>query len=81
MPQLPLTVRWSRGTRSSRLNLDGTPIQFALALGHPTVPLQFLSEAGNPDMSHSEAQEFVAKPFARFRALLQLQGDLDSILT
>ena len=44
------------GIRSSRLNLDGTPIQFALALGNPTVPLQFLSEAGNPDMSHSEAQ-------------------------
>ena len=47
------------GTRSSRLNLDGTPIQFALALGHPTVPLQFLSEAGNPDMSHSEARIFI----------------------
>ncbi|MHB1793971.1 MAG: hypothetical protein ACYCPO_03300 [Acidobacteriaceae bacterium] len=68
------------GTRSSRLNLDGTPIQFALALGHPTVPLQFLSEAGNPDMSHSEALEFIDETVRALSALLQLHGDLDSIL-
>lgn len=68
------------GLRSSRLNLDGTPIQFALALGHPTVPLQFLSEAGNPDMSHSEAREFIDETVRALSALLQLHGDLDSIL-
>ena len=68
------------GIRSSRLNLDGTPIQFALALGNPTVPLQFLSEAGNPDMSHSEAQEFIGETVRSLSALLKLQGDLDSIL-
>ncbi len=70
-----------RGTRSSRLNLDGTPIQFALALGPPTVPLQFLSEAGNPDMSHSEAREFVDETVRALDALLQLHGDIDSVLT
>ncbi len=68
------------GIRSSRLNLDGTPIQFALALGNPTVPLQFLSEAGNPDMSHSEAREFIGETVRSLSALLKLQGDLDSIL-
>jgi hypothetical protein len=68
------------GTRSSRLNLDGTPIQFALALGHPIVPLQFLSEAGNPDMSHSEAREFIDETVRALAGLLQLRGDLDSIL-
>lgn len=68
------------GTRSSRLNLDGTPIQFALALGHPTVPLQFLSEAGNPDMSHSDAGEFIDETVRALSALLHLRGDLNSIL-
>lgn len=69
------------GTRSSRLNLDGTPIQFALALGHPTVPLQFLSEAGNPDMSHFETREFIDELVRALSALLQLPGDLDSVLS
>jgi hypothetical protein len=68
------------GTRSSRLNLDGTPIQFALALGHPTVPLQFLSEAGDPGLSHSESTEFVEETVRALSALLRLQGDLDSVL-
>ncbi|MGB8478337.1 MAG: hypothetical protein WCE63_05800 [Acidobacteriaceae bacterium] len=68
------------GTRSSRLNLDGTPIQFALALGHPTVPLQFLSEAGNPDMSHSEAREFIDDTVRALSRLLNLHGDLNSVL-
>lgn len=68
------------GIRSSRLNLDGTPIQFALALGHPTVPLQFLSEAGNPDMSRSEAREFIDQTVRALSALLHLNGDLDSVL-
>jgi hypothetical protein len=68
------------GTRSSRLNLDGTPIQFALALGQPTVPLQFLSEAGNPDMSHSGAREFIDETLRALSDLLQLHGDLDSVL-
>ena len=68
------------GIHSSRLNLDGTPIQFALALGHPTVPLQFLSEAGNPDMSHFEARQFIGKTVRALSALLRLNGDLDSIL-
>jgi hypothetical protein len=67
------------GTRSSRLNLDGTPIQFALALGHPTVPLQFLSEAGEPGLSHSESAEFVEETVRALSALLRLQGDLDSV--
>jgi hypothetical protein len=68
------------GTRSSRLNLDGTPIQFALALGHPTVPLQFLSEAGDPGMSHTENRAFIEETVRALSALLQLRGDLDSIL-
>ena len=68
------------GARSSRLNIDGTPIQFALALGHPTVPLQFLSEAGNRDMSHSEAREFIDETVRALSGLLYLRGDLDSIL-
>jgi hypothetical protein len=68
------------GTRSSRLNLDGTPIQFALDLGHSTVPLQFLSEAGEPNMSHSESREFIDETVRELSALLQLRGDLDSIL-
>ena len=68
------------GTRSSRLNLDGTPIQFALALGHPTVPLQFLSEVGDPGLSHSQASEFIDETVRALSALLRLHGDLDSIL-
>ena len=68
------------GTRSSRLNLDGTPIQFALALGHPTVPLQFLSEVGDPGLSHSQASEFIDETVRALSALLGLHGDLDSIL-
>jgi hypothetical protein len=68
------------GTRSSRLNLDGTPIQFALALGRPTVPLQFLSETGNPSMSYSEAREFIDKTVRALSALLRLDGHVDSIL-
>ncbi|MFZ0515640.1 MAG: hypothetical protein WBG23_04785 [Acidobacteriaceae bacterium] len=68
------------GTRSSRLNLDGTPIQFALDLGHPAVPLQFLSEAGDPNMSHSEAREFIDETVRELSSLLHLRGDLDLIL-
>jgi hypothetical protein len=68
------------GARSSRLNVDGTPIQFALALGHPTVPLQFLSEAGNPNMSHSEAGEFIDETVRALAALLHLRGDLNSLV-
>jgi hypothetical protein len=67
------------GTRSSRLNLDGTPIQCALALGDPIVPLQFLSEAGDPGMSHSESREFVEETVRALSALLELRGDLDSV--
>ena len=68
------------GTRSSRLNLDGTPIQFALALGHSSVPLQFLSEAGTPEMSNCEAGEFIGETLRALSALLHLRGDLDSVL-
>ncbi len=66
-------------TRSSRLNLDGTPIQFALALGHQDIPLQFLSEAGDPSLSYSETMEFIEKTVRELSILLQLRGDLDSI--
>jgi hypothetical protein len=68
------------GARSSRLNLDGTPIQFALSLGQSTVPLQFLSESGDRGMSHAETTEFIEETVRALSALLQLQGDLDSIL-
>ena len=68
------------GKRSSRLNLDGTPIQFALDLGHTAVPLQFLSEAGSPEMSHFEARTFIDEIVRALSTLLQLRGDLDSIL-
>ncbi|MGO8720700.1 MAG: hypothetical protein ACLQMO_16020 [Acidobacteriaceae bacterium] len=67
------------GARSSSLNLDGTPIQFALALGRHTVPLQFLSEAGDPGLSSSEARKFIEETVRELSALLQLNGDLDPI--
>jgi hypothetical protein len=66
-------------TRSSRLNLDGTPIQFALALGHQDIPLQFLSEAGDQGLSYSETTAFIEAPVRELSGLLQLRGDLDSI--
>lgn len=67
-------------TQSSTLNLDGTPIQFALALGHQTMPLQFLSEAGNPGQSYPETREFIEGTVRALSALLQLKGDIDSIV-
>ena len=67
--------------RSSTLNMDGTPIQFALALGHQTMPLQFLSEAGHPGQSYPETKEFIEETVRALSALLELKGDLDSIVT
>jgi hypothetical protein len=69
----------ARATRTSRLNHDGTPIQFALALGRHTAPLQFLSEAGNPSLCLTEMREFIKGRLGTLAALLQLKGDLDSI--
>lgn len=45
------------GTRPadySRINYDGTPLQFAVTLGSPLRSLQFLSEAGMPGLSGTE---------------------------
>ena len=39
--------------RASRLNADGTPVQFALTVG-PSAPLQFLSEPAGPGASNVE---------------------------
>jgi hypothetical protein len=43
-----------RPGRASRLNADGTPFQFALTLGRPDPPLQFLAETGAPPSSSAE---------------------------
>ncbi|MHB1935456.1 MAG: hypothetical protein ACYCOR_02590 [Acidobacteriaceae bacterium] len=67
-------------TRSSLLNLDGTPIQFALALGPQTAPLQFLSEAGEPGLSYYETREFIEETVRALSELLRLRGNLDSIV-
>ncbi|MFZ0662889.1 MAG: hypothetical protein WAM66_09375 [Acidobacteriaceae bacterium] len=67
-------------TRFSRLNHDGTPIQFALSLGQQAATLQFLSDPGDPGSSHSEGREFIDATVRALFALLQLQGDLDSVL-
>ena len=66
-------------TRSSTLNHDGTPIQFSLALGRQAPPLQFLSEAINPTLSCIETGEFLEETMRKLAALLQLDGDLDSV--
>ncbi len=66
-------------TRSSTLNHDGTPIQFSLALGRQAPPLQFLSEAINPTLSCIETGELLEATMRKLAALLQLDGDLDSV--
>lgn len=66
-------------TRSSTLNHDGTPIQFALTLGLQAVPLQFLSEVGDPRLSPSESNELVEDTIRNLSALLRLRGDSDSV--
>jgi hypothetical protein len=65
-------------TRSSTLNHDGAPIQFALTLGRPGVALQFLSEAGYPGQSPVETRQFIERRVRRLSALFQLRGNLDS---
>lgn len=69
----------AQATRSSRLNHDGTPIQYALALGRGAVALQFLSEAGDPELSYTDRIEFVESRVRTLSALLQLKGDLDYV--
>ncbi len=66
--------------RSSRLNHDGTPIQFALALGQQPVALQFLSETGDPGSSCFESRKVIGETVRALFPLLQLQGDLESVL-
>lgn len=69
----------AQATRSSTLNHDGTPIQYALALGHGVVPLQFLSEAGDPGLSYTDGREFIDSRVRELSALLRLKGDLGYI--
>ena len=65
-------------TRSSTLNHDGTPIQF-FSPGTQTPPLQFLSEAVKPTLSCIETGELLEATMRKLAALLQLDGDLDSV--
>jgi hypothetical protein len=65
--------------QSSRLNHDGTPIQFSLALGPDTVPLQFLGEAGRPNLSDAEREKVSRRSISLLSALLQVEKQLEQV--
>jgi hypothetical protein len=64
----PLGARLSH---RSRINHDGTPLQYALTLGAPVHTLQFLSEAGGPEVHGAARMEAnracIAKTAQRFQ--------------
>jgi hypothetical protein len=66
--------------RRSSLNGEGAPIQFALMLGEHAPPLQFLSEIGDSAPEPSDALEFTVSKLRSLAALLQLKGDIDSLI-
>jgi hypothetical protein len=65
--------------QSSRLNYDGTPIQFALSLGPDTVPLQFLGEAGRPNLSDVERVKVSRRSISLLSGLLQVEKELELV--
>jgi hypothetical protein len=60
----------------SRINLDGTPIQFSTCFGNFSSPLQFLSQIGSSVSTNKERQTLTKK---RFSALARLFG-VESVL-
>lgn len=64
----------------SRINQDGTPIQFAVTIGstHPT--LQFLSEAGSPNLTGAERIRVNRECITTVAQHLHKNGKLASII-
>jgi hypothetical protein len=67
--------------RLSRLNHDGTPIQFALSVSHGDPSLQFLSEIAGPGLSLLESIESAITKVRRLSAMLRLTGDTSSLVS
>jgi hypothetical protein len=60
----------------SRINHDGTPIQYAAAIGSPHRTLQFLSEAGSPNLEGAERLQVNRACLAAVAAQLGVSGAL-----
>ena len=66
--------------QSSSLNYDGTPIQFALALGLDAVQLQFLGETGRPSLADAERVKAGRRSISSLSAVLQVEKQLEQVL-
>lgn len=68
----------SRPPNQSRINQDGTPLQYAVTLGasHPT--LQFLGEAGGPGIAGAERMHLNRQCITSLAQRFQSQGALAS---
>ncbi len=66
--------------RYSRLNQDGTPLQFALVMGTETSPLQFLSEVVPAGISPRDATKCLEDRVRALFELMQLSGELSSVI-
>ena len=67
----------AQDTRVSRLNADGTPIQFSLALAVGCRPaLQFLGEAGGPGATMEERMQAGREAMERIARLMGVEDDL-----
>lgn len=65
--------------RPSRLNNDGTPVQFAFSTSHDDQSLQFLSEIAGPGLFLVRSIELAITKIRRLSMMLHLAGDPDSI--
>jgi hypothetical protein len=66
-------------TRPSRLNHDGTPIQFSLVLGLDAAGLQFLGEVGESDLSETERISVSRRSMSSLSALLGVEKQLEML--
>jgi len=69
----------SRPPRPSRINHDGTPIQFAATVGRGPHTLQFLGEPGGPSAGRGERLRASRACIESVAGRLGLQGDLSSL--
>lgn len=70
------------GTRPpdhSRINHDGTPIQYAVTLGSSNHTLQFLSEAGGPGITGAERLRLNRECIATLAGRFQVRAALTSV--
>ena len=63
----------------SRINSDGTPIQFSLPMGLGTVPLQFLGEAGSLGLPDAARREVSRRKISSLAELLRVEKQLNLV--